>query len=256
LRYVFNPTTQTLSQTGVLSQGRGQIAAAVAISPQGDLYIGPTTGQQVTKIITPATAPSAAAAVASTLLGQGVRSMAFNGNDLYMAENGQPQQDSLFQLGSGQQTVILKAAPDLSRGRADFFSGVGQFIQLPRGTPPPTDIDTPAAIAVGPTGQVPCNTVVTTFSPTTPSLFLGGASEVDQWSFLCSKDTLWTAEGQFSGLKTLNAPIGVVTAVGFAPDGTLAIGDDPSLISLTPSLNSTTKSPVTAQGHVYVVLSQ
>ena len=48
--------------------------------------------------------------------------------------------------GSGQQTMILKAAPDLSRGRADFFSGVGQFIQLPRGTPPPTDIDTPTAL--------------------------------------------------------------------------------------------------------------
>jgi hypothetical protein len=255
-RYTFNPTTQTLSQTGVLSQGRGSIASALAISPQGDLYIGPTTGSQVTKIITPATAPSAATAVASTLNGQGVRSMAFNGNDLYMMENGSPQQDSLYQTGSGQQTMILKAAPDLARGRADFFSGVGQFIQLPRGTPPPTDIDTPAAVAVGPTGQVPCNTVVTTFSPTTPSIFMGGAAEVDQWSTLCSKDTLWTADGQFSALLTLQAPIGVVTALGFAPDGTLAIGDDPSLLPLTSNLNSTTKSPTTAQGHVYVVLSQ
>jgi hypothetical protein len=182
--------------------------------------------------------------------------MAFNGNDLYMMENGNAQQDSLFQGGSGQQTVILKAAPDLSRGRADFFSGVGTTVQLPRGTPPPTDIDTPAALAVGPTGQVPCNTVVTTFSPTTPSLYLGGASEVDQWSYLCSKDTIWTADGQFSGLLTLNAPIGVVTALGFAPDGTLAIGDDPSLLPLTPSMTATTKSPTAAQGHVYVVLAQ
>jgi hypothetical protein len=256
LRFVFNPTTQTLSQSGVLSQGRGLIAAAVAVSPQGDLYIGPTTGSQVTKIVTPATAPSAAIAVASTLLGQGVRSIAFNGNDLYMAENGSPQQDSLFQGGSGQQTVILKAAPDLSRGRADFFSGVGAFINLPRGTPPPTDIDTPAAMAVGPTGQVPCNTIVTTFSPTTPSIYLGGASEVDQWSTLCSKDTLWTADGQFSALRTLNAPIGVVTALGFASDGTLAIGDDPSLLSLTSNMTTTTKAPTAAQGHVYVVLSQ
>jgi hypothetical protein len=255
-RFVFNPTTQTLSQTGVLSQGRGTIAGALAISAQGDLYIGPTTGSQVTKIVTPATAPSAAVAVASTLVGQGVRSMAFNGNDLYMMENGQPQQDSLFQSGSGQQTVILKAAPDLSRGRADFFSGVAPTVQLPRGTPPPTDIDTPAALTVGPTGQVPCNTIVTTFSPTTPSIYMGGAAEVDQWSTLCSKDTLWTADGQFSALLTLQAPIGVVTALGFAPDGTLAIGDDPSLLSLAGSLTTTTKSPTAAQGHVYVVLAQ
>jgi len=255
-RYVFDPTSQTLSQTGVLSQGRGLVAGALAISPQGDLYIGPTTGSQVTKITTPATAPSAAINVASTLSGQGVRSMAFNGNDLYMMENGNPQQDSLYQTGSGQQTVILKAAPDLARGRADFFSGVGITVQLPRGTPPPTDIDTPVAVAVGPTGQVPCNTIVTTFSPTTPSIYLGGAVEADQWSTLCSKDTIWAADGQFSALLTLKAPIGVVTALGFAPDGTLAIGDDPSLLSLTPGLNSTTKSPTTAQGHVYVVLSQ
>jgi hypothetical protein len=98
--------------------------------------------------------------------------------------------------------------------------------------------------------------VVTTFSPTTPSIYLAGASEVDQWSTLCSKDTIWTADGQFSALLTLNAPIGVVTALGFAPDGTLAIGDDPSLLSLTPGLQTTTKSPTAAQGHVYVVLSQ
>jgi hypothetical protein len=256
LRYAFNAATQTLSQSGVLSQGRGTTAAALAISPQGDLYIGPTTGSQVTKIVTPATAPSAAISVASTLQGQGVRNMAFNGNDLYMMENGNPQQDSLFQTGSGQQTVILKAAPDLSRGRADFFSGVGVFIQLPRGTAPPTDIDTPAALTVGPTGQVPCNTVVTTFSPTTPSVYLGGAAEVDQWSPLCSKDTLWTADGQFSAQLHLNAPIGVVTSLAFAPDGTLAIGDDPSLLPLTPNLSATTKSPTAAQGHVYVVLPQ
>ena len=256
LRYVFNPITQTLSQTGVLSQGRGAIASAVAISPQGDLYIGPTTGSNVTKITTPATAPSAAINVAATFQGQGVRSMAFNGDDLYMMENGNSDKNSLFTTGSGLQTVIVHAAPDLARGRADFFSGVGAFINLPRGTPAPTDIDTPTALTVGPTGQVPCNNIVTTFSPTVPSVYLGGASEVDQWSFLCSKDTLWTADGQFSALLNLNAPIGVVTALGFAPDGTLAIGDDPSLLSLTPSLTSTTKSPTAAQGHVYVVLSQ
>ncbi len=260
-RLVFNPTTQTLTQNGILSQGRGLVAGAVAVQVNPltkltDLYIGPTTGAQITKIVAAATAPSAPQNVAASLLGLGVRSMVFNGTDLYLMENGLPDKDSLFQVGSGQPTVILNAAPDLSRGRAVFFSGIPQFVTPARGSQPPTDIDTPAALALGPTGQVPCSTVTRTFTPTTPSLYLGGASEVDQWSFLCTKDTLWTADGQFSALLTLNAPIGVVTALGFAGDGTMAIGDDPSLLPLTPTLNSTTLAPIAGQGHVFVVQAQ
>jgi hypothetical protein len=262
-RLVFNPATETLSQNGLLSQGRGLIAAAVAVNVNPltgltDLYIGPTTGQQITKIIAAASTPSAAQAVASTFLGLGVRSMVFHGTDLYLMENGLPDKNSLFQTGSGQPTVILNAAPDLTRGRAAFFSGLAQFIGGSglRTLVPPTDIDTPMALALGPTGQVPCNTIVRTFDPNTPSLYLGGASEVDQWSFLCSKDTLWTAEGQLAGNLSLKTAIGVVTAVGFAPDGTLAIGDDPSLLPLTPNLTSTTLAPSPGQGHVYVVLAQ
>jgi hypothetical protein len=257
-RLVFNPATETLSQNGVLSQGRGLVAAAVAVNVNPvtrltDLYIGPTTGAQVTKIVAAATAPSAAQNVAATFLGLGVRSMVFQDMNLYMMENGLPDKNSLFQLGSGQATVIVNAAPDLSRGHADFFSGLSTFITPARGSQPPTDIDTPAALALGPTSQVPCNTIVRTFNPSTPSLYLGGAAEVDQWSFLCSKDTLWTADGQFSANLNLNAPIGVVTALGFAPDGTMAIGDDPSLLSLTPTLTTTTLAPTPGQGHVFVV---
>jgi hypothetical protein len=260
-RLVFDPVTQTVSQNGVLSQGRGAIAGAVAVNVNPvthltDLYIGPTTGAQITKIVAAATAPSAAQNVASTFLGQGVRSMVFHDMDLYLMENGITDKDSLFQTGSGQATVILNAAPDLSRGRAAFFSGLPEFINPARGSQPPTDIDTPTALALGPTGMVPCSTIVRTFNSATPSLYLAGAVEVDQWSFLCSKDTLWTADGQFSALPTLNAPIGVVTALGFAGDGTMAIGDDPSLIPLTSTLNSTTLAPTPGQGHVYVVSAQ
>ncbi len=184
--------------------------------------------------------------------------MVFNGVDLYLMEPGLPDKNSLFQTGSGQPTVILNAAPDLSRGRANFFSGLAQFVGGSglRTLVPPTDIDTPAALALGPTGQVPCNTIVRTFDPATPSLYLGGATEVDQWSFLCSKDTLWTADAQFAANLNLNAPIGVVTALGFAGDGTLAIGDDPSLLPLTSTLTPTTLAPVKGQGHVYVVSAQ
>ena len=152
-RMVFDPVSQTLSQNGVLSQGRGLIASAVAVNVNPltgltDLYIGPTTGQQITKIVAAATAPSAAQNVASTFLGQGVRSMVFNGVDLYLMEPGAPDKNSLFQTGSGQPTVILNAAPDLSRGRAAFFSGLAQFVGGSglRTLVPPTDIDTPAAL--------------------------------------------------------------------------------------------------------------
>jgi hypothetical protein len=262
-RMVFNSATETLSQNGVLSQGRGLVASAVAVNVNPltgltDLYIGPTTGQQITKIVAAATAPSAAQSVASTFLGQGVRSMVFNGVDLYLMEPGAPDKNSLFQTGSGEPTVVLNAAPDLSRGHADFFSGLAKFVSgsTTRTLVPPTDIDTPAALALGPTGQVPCNTIVSTFNPATPSLYLGGATEVDQWSFLCSKDTVWTAEGQFAGNLNLKAPLGVVTALGFAPDGTLAIGDDPSLLPLTATITATTLAPTPGQGHVYVVNPQ
>ena len=88
------------------------------------------------------------------------------------------------------------------------------------------------------------------------SLYLGGATEVDQWSFLCSKDTVWTAEGQLASNLNLKAAIGVVTALGFSPDGTLAIGDDPSLLPLTSTLTATTLAPTPGQGHVYVVSPQ
>lgn len=263
VRLVFNPLTETLSQNGVLGQGRGSTASAVAVNVNPltgltDLYIGPTTGAQITKIVAAATAPSAPQPVASTFLGQGVRSMVFHDMDLYMMEPGAPDRNSLFQIGSGEPTIILNAAPDLSRGRAAFFSGLAQFVGGSglRTLVPPTDIDTPTALALGPTGQVPCNTVVRTFDPSTPSLYLGGATEVDQWNFLCSKDTLWTADGQFSANLNLNAPIGVVTAIGFAGDGTMAIGDDPSLLPLTGTLTPITLAPTPGQGHVYVVQAQ
>jgi hypothetical protein len=253
-RLSFNPALETVSQSGVLGQGRGTIASALAVSPQGDLYVGPTTGAQVIKIITPATAPSAPSPVAATLNGQGVRSMAFNGNDLYLMENGKPNLNSFFQDGSGQPTWIMKAAPDLARGRADFFSGLAIFINVGHGAPPPaTDIDTPAALAVGPTGVSPCSTLVLTESTALPSLYLGGATEVDQWSFLCTRDTVWTTDGQLAALLNLNAPIGVVTALGFAPNGAMAIGDDPSLFNNRSGLNSTTLAPTSGQGHIYIV---
>src|SRR5215472_2688396 len=252
-RFVFDPVTETVSQSGVLSQGRGTIALGLAIGPEGSLYVGPVSGAQVTKISSPATAPSAAQPVATTLNGQGVQSMVFNGYDLHIAENGQPDKHSLSR--TGLPTVILNAAPSLSRGHAIEFTGFAAFVSgsTTRTAVPPTDIHVPMALTLGPTGQVPCQTRVSNYPSTLPSLYLGGAVEVDQWSFLCSKDTVWTDQGQLSPTLPFNAPLGNVTALGFAPDGTLGIADDPSLnpvsLPVPPARN-----PTPGQGHLYVVL--
>jgi hypothetical protein len=252
-RFVFNPVTETVSQSGVLSQGRGTIAVALAIGPEGSLYVGPVAGAQVIKIASPATAPSAAIPVAATLNGQGVQSMVFNAYDLHMAENGPPSKNSLSR--TGLPTVILGAAPDLGRGRAIEFTGFAPFVSgsTTRTAIPPTDIDVPMALTIGPTGQIPCQTRVSNYPSSLPSLYIGGAVEVDQWSFLCSKDSVWVDQGQLSPTLPFNAPLGNVTALGYAPDGTLGIGDDPSLDpTALPVPPARTVTP--GQGHLYVVL--
>lgn len=252
-RFVFNPVTEDVSQSGVLSQGRGTIATALAIGPEGALYVGPVAGAQVTKIATPATAPSASIPVAATLNGQGVHNMVFNGYDLYMTENGPPDKNSLSR--TGLSTVILAAAPDLSRGRAIEFTGFAKFVSgsTTRTAVPPTDMDVPLSMTLGPTGQIPCQTRVSNYPSSLPSIYIGGAVEVDQWSFLCSTFTIWTDQGQLSPVLPFNAPLGTVTALGFASDGTLGIGDDPSIDAANMPVPPA-KNPVIGQGHVYVVL--
>jgi hypothetical protein len=252
-RFIFNPVTEDISQSGVLSQGRGTTATALAIGPEGSLYVGPVAGQQVTKIATPATAPSAAIPVAATFNGQGVHNMVFNGYDLYMTENGPPDKNSVSR--TGLSTVILAAAPDLGRGRAIEFTGFAKFVSgsTTRTAVPPTDMDVPLSMTLGPTGQIPCQTRVSNYPSTLPSIYIGGAVEVDQWSFLCSAFTIWTDQGQLSPSLPFNAPLGTVTALGFAPDGTLGIGDDPSIDAANMPVPPA-RNPVIGQGHVYVVL--
>ena len=252
-RFIFNPATQTISQSGVLSQGRGTIATALAIGPEGSLYVGPVSGSQITKISSPATAPSASTPVASTLNGQGVNNMVFNSFDLYMTENGAIAKNSISRTGAN--TVILNAAPDLARGHAINFTGFALFVSgsTTRTAEPPVDLDVPLSMTVGPTAQIPCQTRVSNYPGTLPSIYIGGAVEVDQWSFLCSTFTVWTDQGQLSPVLPFNAPLGTVTALGFAPDGTLGIGDDPSLDAANMPVPPA-KNPVPGQGHIYVVL--
>src|SRR5262249_46194494 len=159
------------------------------------LYVGPVSGATMTKISSPATAPSAATVVASTLNGQGVNNMAFNGFDLYMTENGNPNQDSIARTGAN--TEILNAAPSLNRGRAIPFTGfpISGTVNT-KGAKLPIDVDVPLAMTIGPTGAVPCQTRVSNYPSTLPSIYIGGAAEVDQWSFLCSISTVWVDQGQ------------------------------------------------------------
>src|SRR5262249_24310045 len=169
-RFVFNPVTETISQSGVLSQGRGTIATALAIGPEGALYVGPVSGSTMTKITSPATAPSAATVVANTLNGQGVNNMAFSGFNLYMTENGNPAADSISRTGAN--TEILNAAPDLARGRAIPFTGfpISGTVNT-KGAKLPIDVDVPLAMTVGPTGVIPCQTKVSNYPSTLPSIY-------------------------------------------------------------------------------------
>ncbi|HEX4603353.1 MAG TPA: hypothetical protein VH724_05115, partial [Candidatus Angelobacter sp.] len=212
-RFIFNPVTENISQSGVLAQGRGTVATALAIGPEGSLYVGPVAGAQVTKIASPATAPSASIPVAATLNGQGVHNMIFNSFDLYMTENGAIAKNSISRTGAS--TVILNAAPDLGRGRAINFTGWLPFISgsTTRTAPPPVDLDVPLAMTVGPTREVPCQTRVSNYPPTLPSIYIGGAVEVDQWSFLCSLFTVWTDQGQLSPVLPFNVSLGTITAL-------------------------------------------
>lgn len=251
-RFVFNPVTETMSQSGVLSQGRGTIATALAIGPEGSLYVGPVSGSTMTKISSPATAPSAATVVANTLNGQGVQNIAFNGFDLFLTENGNPLPNSISRTGANTQ--ILNAAPDLARGRAIPFNGypISGTINT-KGALLPVDLDVPLAMTVGPTGAIPCQTRVSNYPPTLPAIYIGGSAEVDQWSFLCSISTVWDDQGELAPALPFNAPLGNVSALAIAPDGTMGIGDDPSLdpthLPVPPA-----KNPTPGQGHLYVIL--
>ena len=92
-RLVFIPdgTGGTVSQTGVLNSGRG-VPSAVAIPNgpfnDGAVYIGYYNIGSINKIQQPATAPTAPIPVGGLSKGVGVLSLAFMGNDLYMAELG------------------------------------------------------------------------------------------------------------------------------------------------------------------------
>ncbi len=122
-RMLFTPdaTGGTYHSDRLLNTGVGKVAAvALPSGPfnDGALYLGYLDQAQIKKITNPTTSPSTPFNIGATGNSVGVLSMAFNGNDLYMAEIGPPPKVSGQLILKGQVTVLVSASPALQRGNA------------------------------------------------------------------------------------------------------------------------------------------
>ena len=291
-RLVFIPdgTGGTVSQTGVLNSGRG-VPAAVAIPNgpfnDGAVYIGYYNIGSISKIQQPATAPTAPIAVGGLGHGVGVLSMAFMGNDLYMAELAPPPNAGGQLIKGSQVTVLQAASPDLQRGSAREVNKPISRLQSPdpQSLLSPQLFTNPAAFAVGPVGDrekclpplgVKLSATVPADPGTAPGLFMGSMGlppasavsgglalppEVAQYGSICTTMIDWVAQASFNPLASLNLPLGPVTALAFNSQtdskANLAIADDPALVIPDQSLQKSQLVPPTTglhgQGHVYIV---
>jgi hypothetical protein len=291
-RLVFIPdgTGGTVSQTGTLNSGRG-VPSAVAIPTgpfnDGAVYIGYYNIGSINKIQQPATAPTATIPVGGLAKGVGVLSLAFMGNDLYMAELGPPPSTTGQLVKGSQVTVLVAASPDLQRGSARTVDKPISRLQSPdpQSLLSPQLFINPAAFAVGPVGDrekclpplgVKLSASVPADPGTAPGLFMGSlglppasavsgglglAPEVAQFGSICTTMIDWVSQASFNPLLSLNQDISSVTALAFNSQtdskANLAIGDDPALIIPDQTLQkSQLVPPGTAQhgqGHVYIV---
>jgi hypothetical protein len=291
-RLVFIPdgTGGTVSQTGVLNSGRG-VPSAVAIPNgpfnDGAVYIGYYNVGSINKIQFPATAPTATIPVGGLSKGVGVLSMAFMGNDLYLAELGPPANPSGQLVKGSQVTVIQAASPSTQRGGAREVNKPISRLQSPDpqlATSPQVFIN-PAAFAIGPVGDrerclpplgVKLSAIVPADPGTAPGLYMGSLGlppdsavsgglaqppEVTQYGSICTTMIDWVAEGALDPLRSLNVPFGPVTALAFTSltdsRAVLAIADDPTLVVPDQTLQKSQLVPPTTgqhgQGHVFIV---
>ncbi|HZU33113.1 MAG TPA: hypothetical protein VFB79_18500 [Candidatus Angelobacter sp.] len=268
-RFLFNPANGgTISQTGVISSGTGAVEVVALPRPvpgsptlpvEDALYIGYSNQGAIGKVTKPATSPSAVFPVANLENGVGVISMAFNGSDLYMAEEGTPvlANGNVNSVKRGSfNTYMPKASPSTVKGTAVSVAfptvrgqALGLVIQNPlaiaigpefeRPTclgPPGTATGTIASLVVGDITTAPSMYVGATAFPTasTPQSPQGETptpdSEVDQWSFTCKTQSNWVDQASISPLLSLNLPISNVTAIAVSDNtglATMAIADDP-----------------------------
>ncbi|MGZ4900020.1 MAG: hypothetical protein ACXV8X_10225 [Candidatus Angelobacter sp.] len=290
LKFIPDGTGGTVSETGLLDSGRGT-AAAVAIPNgpfnDGAVYIGYYNIGSINKIQKPANAPTAPIPVGGLSKGVGVLSLAFMGNDLYLAELGPPA-NAAGQLVKGSQVTVLQAAsPDLQRGGAREVNKPISRLQSPdpqAGTSPQIFIN-PAAFAIGPVGDrerclpplgVKLSAIVPADPGTAPGLYMGSLGlppasavsqglaqppEVTQYGSICTTMIDWVAEASLDPLLSLNQPLGPVTALAFTSltdsRAVLAIADDPALIIPDQTLQKSQLVPpatgLHGQGHVYIV---
>jgi hypothetical protein len=112
---------------------------------------------------------------------------------------------------------------------------------------------------------------------TTPSLYFGSYGEnpadaatspaqppeVDQFDSVCTTEIPWALEGSLDAARSINVPFAGVTAMGISsysdPQAQLTIGDDPSLIVPSVTLQKSQIHPpatdknLPGQGHIYIV---
>jgi len=290
VRAVFTPSPAggTLSQTGLLNSGPGTPSAiAIPNGPfnDGAIYIGYYDVGSIKKIQKPATAPTAPIAVGGLNKGVGVMSMAFMGNDLFIAELGPPANAAGQLIKGGQITHLAAASPDLSRGGAVVVTKPISRLQSPTLNITPQTFINPGAIVVGPAidrpACLPPLGVVTSIRvpsdpTTTPSLYFGSYGEnaadantspaqppeVDQFDSVCTTEIPWVIEGSLDAARSLNVPLAGITAMGISsysnPMAQLAIGDDPALdVPAVTLQKSKIQPPATGvlhgQGHVFIV---
>ena len=286
IRAVYNPATNTLSQTGLLNSGPGTVSAvAIPNGPfnDGAVYIGYTDRGKIDKIQQPATAPTAFITVGGVGNGVGVASMTFMGNDLYLAEYGPPANTAGQLVTGGQITKLVAASPDLQRGNAVVVTKPISRLQSPTLNTTPQLFVNPGAIVVGPAKErpacLPPPGVVTSVRvpadpTTTPSLYFGGYGvnpsdastspslppEVDQFDSVCTTEIPWVVEGSLDSAQSLNVPMAPITALALNsysdPNAQLAIGDDPATLAEAATLQRSKITPpaTTAhgQGHVFI----
>jgi hypothetical protein len=286
LKFIPDGTGGSVSETGLLDSGKGT-ASAVAL-PQGPfndgaVYIGYYNQDSIRKIQQPATAATAPITVGSLANAIGVLSLAFMGNDLYIAELGPLVKPAGQRVKGGQVTLLAAASPDLTRGGAKIILKPISRLQSPdpQALTSPQLFVNPAAFTVGPVGDreaclppvgVKLSAGIPADPATAPGLYLGGLGippsgglaqppEVAQYGSICATMIDWVAAGAFDALHSANTPLGPVTALAFNsqtdPRASLAIADDPGLIvpDLT-SQKSQATPPITnihGQGHVFIV---
>jgi hypothetical protein len=290
LKFTPDGTGGSVSQTGLLNSGKGT-AGSVAIPNgpfnDGAVYIGYYNIGSINKIQQPATAPTAPIAVGGLGHGVGALSVAFMGNDLYIAELGPPP-NANGQLVKGSQVTVLQAAsPSLQRGSAREVDKPISRLQSPdpQSLLSPQLFTNPAAFAVGPVGDrekclpplgVKLSASVPADPGTAPGLYMGSLGlppasavsgglalppEVAQFGSICTTMIDWVAQGTLDPLLSLNADLAPVTALAFNSQtdsrAVLAIADDPGLIVPDQTLQKSQLVPpatgLHGQGHVYIV---